>query len=304
MSKIPVVLIFGPTAVGKTELLLSKIFNNSEIINADSMQVYRGMDIGTAKPDKDFLSRVKHHLIDIRDPGEQFHAGEFVELADELSADITSRGKLPVICGGTGFYFRNFIYGLPDAPPSDEAIRQQLQTELEESGAEALFKQLEQADAVSASRINPNDHYRILRALEVYRVAGRALSSFEVPTVPREQYDTYLIGLERPRTELYARIDERVVIMYNSGLEAEIKSLKAEGWDSSSPGMRGIGYREFFQAEEEGFGRERTIELIQRNSRRYAKRQITYFKQLPEINWFHPGDIDGISTGISSFLKK
>lgn len=268
------------------------------------MQVYRGMDIGTAKPDKDFLFRVKHHLIDIRDPDEQFHAGEFVELSDNLAEDINARGRLPVICGGTGFYFRNFIYGLPDAPPSDEAVRVELQTELETVGASALYKRLEAIDTISAARINPNDHYRILRALEVYEVAGQPLSSFSVPEIPRDGYDIFLIGLERERSLLYERINRRVEIMYNSGLEAEIVRLKAEGYDEDSPGMRGIGYREFFQADAEGFDSPRTLELIQRNSRRYAKRQITYFKQLKSINWFNPDDIDAIGCAITSFLKK
>ena len=304
MRKIPVVLIFGPTAVGKTELLLSPVFNNSEIINADSMQVYRGQDIGTAKPEPSFLSRVKHHLIDIREPHEQFHAGEFVELADELAKDIDSRGKLPVICGGTGFYFRNFIYGLPDAPPSDAGIREELQAELERSGADVLFSRLSEADPVSAGRINPNDHYRILRALEVFRLTGKPLSSYVVPDEPREDYDIYLIGLRRERELLYSRIDRRVILMFDEGLEQEVADLRAAGCRADYPGMKGIGYREFFQADEEGFGRERIIELIQRNSRRYAKRQITYFRQLDRINWFSPDDIDGISAGISRFLEK
>jgi tRNA dimethylallyltransferase len=130
------------------------------------------------------------------------------------------------------------------------------------------------------------------------------LSSFNIPVEPRAIYDIYLIGLQRDRAELYKRINERVSLMSNSGLEAEIERLKVAGYTAETPGMRGIGYREFFQADEEGFGRDRVIELIQRNSRRYAKRQITYFKQLDSINWFHPDDIEGISTGINLFLKK
>ncbi|MBI9105896.1 MAG: tRNA (adenosine(37)-N6)-dimethylallyltransferase MiaA [Spirochaetales bacterium] len=304
MKKIPIILIFGPTAVGKTELLLSPVFNNSEIINADSMQVYRGMDIGTAKPDKGFLKRVKHHLIDIRNPGEQFHAGEFVQLADSLAEDITSSGKLAVICGGSGFYLRNFIYGLPEAPPSDESVRNELQAKLSAKGAVELYKRLQSVDPVAASRIELNDHYRIVRALEVYKVSGKPLSSFSIPDKPRAKYDIYLIGLQRDRSVLYERINERVDLMFNSGLGEEIDRLKAEGCDAGSPGMRGIGYREFFQAESQGFGPERVVELIKRNSRHYAKRQITYFRQLESINWFQPDDVEGINLGIRHFLER
>ena len=268
------------------------------------MQVYRGMDIGTAKPEADFLARVKHHLIDIRTPDQQFHAGEFVESADELTLDIGGRGRLPVICGGTGFYFRNFIYGLPDAPPSDDVIREELQSELENRGAEHLFKELQAADPVSASRININDHYRISRALEVFRLTGKPLSSFSVPQKARDGYDIFLIGLKRDRSFLYRRIDGRVHQMFDDGLEAEIAGLIESGYKADDPGMKAIGYREFFQAEQEGFGRDRIIELIQRNSRRYAKRQITYFGQLENINWFDPDDIDGISRAIARFLEK
>ena len=303
VKKTRVLLIFGPTAVGKTALLESPIFRNSEIINADSMQVYRGMDIGTAKPDAAFLSRVKHHLIDIREPGEQFHAGDFVALADSLVSEISGRGRLPVICGGTGFYFKNFIYGLPEAPPSDEFVRRRLQTELEEEGIAPLLKRLEAADPVSASRINKNDYYRILRALEVFEASGRPLSGYRIPSKPREQYDCLLIGLVREREELYERINRRVDIMFAEGLEDEVAGLRAAGCTETDPGMKGIGYREFFNAEREGWTKERLREIVKRNSRRYAKRQITWFGQLDGINWFSPDDIDGISACVGSFLS-
>ena len=302
--KISVVLIFGPTAVGKTALLEAPVFNNAEIINADSMQVYRGMDIGTAKPDAGFLSRIKHHLIDIRNPDEQFHAGDFVELSDDLCGDITGREKLPVICGGTGFYFKNFIYGLPEAPPSDDAVRKRLQAEFERFGAEALVKRLGETDPVSAARINPNDSYRVLRALEVFEFTGRPLSDYALPEVPRPRYRTLLIGLNRGREELYERINSRVEIMFDQGLEDEVARLREGGCTASDPGMKGIGYREFFTAEEEGLNRTELVELIKRNSRRYAKRQITWFRQLKDINWFAPDDISGISDCVDSFIRK
>ena len=297
-------MIFGPTAVGKTDLLLSEVFSNSEIINADSMQVYRRMDIGTAKPDPEFLQKVKHHLINILEPSEQFNAGDFVTSADGLAAEITDRGKLPVICGGTGFYFRNFIYGLPEAPPSDGNVRERLQREMEKDGPAVLHNRLEQADPASARRINVNDRYRTVRALEVFEVSGRPLSSYTLPQHPRERYDIYLIGLTRPRKELYRRINERVGIMMEQGLEDEFRRLIASGCTADDPGMRGIGYREFFTMEEQGLSIEDTAELIRRNSRRYAKRQITFFRQLEPINWFEPEDLKGITGGITDFLKR
>jgi tRNA dimethylallyltransferase len=304
MNKIPVVLIFGPTGVGKTELLLSPVFKNCEIINADSMQVYRGMDIGTAKPGPDFLRKVKHHLIDIKDPSEQFHAGEFVETADATVNMIHSAGKIAVICGGTGFYFKNFIYGLPESPPSDSKVRKTIEDEFVEKGGREMLNRLKLVDPVSAKRINPNDNYRVLRALEVYTLSGQPLSSFTVPVEERDIYRICLIGLNRKRPELYERINKRVDAMISSGLEEEINSLVNKGYTENDPGMQGIGYKEFFIGKNEGLDLSTTAELIKRNSRRYAKRQITWFRQLKNINWFSPEDIDGISGLISSFLKK
>jgi len=181
----PVLILFGPTASGKTGVLFELFCSSSkspkiEVVSADSMQVYRGMDIGTAKPSMQERSQLPHHLIDIRDPSEQFNVGDFVRLADEACLEISARGKLPVVSGGTGFYLKNFIMGLSEAPPSDEKIRIQLKQELKEKGAAALVQELTAADPVSAGRIHINDEYRLLRALEVFRISKRPLSSFEV----------------------------------------------------------------------------------------------------------------------------
>ncbi|MDC7126513.1 MAG: tRNA (adenosine(37)-N6)-dimethylallyltransferase MiaA [Spirochaetales bacterium] len=300
---IPVVLIFGPTAVGKTALLSAPFFLNTEIVNADSMQVYRGMDIGTAKADADFLKKVTHHLIDIRLPSEQFHAGDFVKLTDTLSSEIYRRGKLPVICGGTGFYFKNFIYGLPEAPESDEKIRESLQAELREQGSSELFSRLGKIDPVTAERISKNDTYRILRALEVYYSSGRPLSDYKLPDTPRAGYKFLLIGLTRPREELYSRINERVELMFKEGLENEVIKLISEGYNENDPGMKGIGYREFFSKDKEDLSNEALMTLIKKNSRHYAKRQITWFRQLDDINWFSPDDIDGITECARTFSE-
>ena len=289
-------VLFGPTASGKTGVLF-RLFGpdglsplNAEIVSADSMQVYRGMDIGTAKPSARERSRLPHHLIDIRDPGEQFNVGDFVRLALEAIADIAGRGAVPVVSGGTGFYLKNLVLGLPESPPCDAAIRDALKLDLRERGALALMDELARSDPVSAERIHPNDEYRLLRALEVLRLTGHPLSSFGVPalaTAPVENRFRFVVfGLFRPRDELYRRIDGRCADMFAQGLPDEVRGLYESGYTPGDPGLRAIGYREFFVEDEPAAYRLSTDlagvrELIARNSRRYAKRQITFFASLP-----------------------
>jgi tRNA dimethylallyltransferase len=322
---IPILLLFGPTASGKTAIL-EQLFSGAnslppaEIISADSMQVYRGMDIGTAKPPPELLAKLPHHLIDIRDPKEQFNAGEFVRMADEAARGIVRRGKFPVVSGGTGFYLSNFVLGLPPAPPSDAAIRLALQVELREKGAAPLRAELAACDPVSAARIHENDEYRLLRALEVFRVSGRPLSSFPrpisgVPAAFRREYRFLLIGLERPREELYRLIDERCAAMFRTGLPAEVRRLFDAGYRPEAPGMKAIGYREFFVnadgLNESGEWRlasdlAAVESLAARNSRRYAKRQITYFASLPGVHWIAAGETAAsqIQSELERFLKQ
>jgi tRNA dimethylallyltransferase len=238
------------------------------------------MDIGTAKPGPELLRRLPHRLIDIREPSEQYSAGDFVRLADEAAADIHRRGLLPVISGGTGFYIRSFILGMPEAPPSDPVTRAEVAKDLERLGPEALREELRRADPVSAARIHINDSYRLTRALEVVRSSGRALSDFVPPAVPRASYDFLVVALERPREELYARIDARVEAMFEAGLETEVETLKSRGFGAEAPGMKAIGYAEFFEPGLEG---EALRERIQRDTRRYAKRQETFFSSIPGL---------------------
>ena len=303
-SKAPpftVPVLFGPTASGKTGVL-SRLFGpgglcprKAEVVSADSMQVYRGMDIGTAKPSLRERAGLPHHLIDIRNPGEQFSAGDFVRLAFESIADLAGRGAVPVVSGGTGFYLKNLILGLPEAPPSDAAIRGALKLELREKGAAALMGELARFDPVSAERIHLNDEYRMLRALEVLRLCGRPLSSFDVSAKPesagnelRGRCRFVVLGLFRPREELYRRIDERCADMMSRGLPDEVRRLYEAGYTPNDPGLRAIGYREFFVGEGSSAGSYRLShdlagiqELVARNSRRYAKRQISFFASLP-----------------------
>ena len=300
---IRVLVLFGPTASGKTEILFnlfgrSKSGLQAEVISADSMQVYRGMDIGTAKPSMDERALVPHHLIDICSPDEQFNCGNFVHLADKACLDIANRQKLPVISGGAGFYLKNFILGLPEAPPSDEKIRSQLKQELNLKGAPALMEELAACDPESASRIHINDEYRLLRALEVFRLCGRPLSAFAAsvgtaaPAKNRPVYNFVIIGLFRCREELYRRINLRTEAMFAQGLPGEVNGLFEKGYTPQDPGLRAIGYREFF-VEEPGEPKKWRLSrdfsgvqaLIAQNSRRYAKRQITFFASIPGVKW-------------------
>ena len=312
-SPIPVLVLFGPTASGKTRILL-ELFKSSdplgsvpkikaEIISADSMQVYRGMDIGTAKPSAEERAYLPHHLIDIRNPCEQFNAGDFVRLAGEACKDIAGRGSLPVVSGGTGFYLKNLILGLSEAPPSNKEIRAALNRELQEKGVLSLMEELAACDPISANRIHINDEYRLLRALEVYRICGQPLSSFNAPVLSSESSSSdpsssdpdfcfIVVGLSRPREELYSRINERCAQMFEQGLADEVRKLYEAGYTPNDPGMRAIGYREFFIQDEKGGWRfsqdiNGVQALIAQNSRRYAKRQITFFKNIPGVQWVH-----------------
>ena len=261
------------------------------------MQVYRGLDIGSAKPSAAVRAVLPHHLIDICSPDEQFNVGDFVRLADQACADIAGRGGLPVVSGGAGFYLRNFVLGLPDAPPSDPVVRAALEAEFLERGAQALMEELAACDPVSAARIHPHDSYRLRRALEVFRSSGRPLSSFAssgAASGNRPRRPFLILGLERPKEETRRRIDERCALMFRQGLPDEVRRLHEAGYGPGDPGMRAIGYREFFREESPGQWRldtdtERVQALVARNSRRYAKRQSTFFASIPRVRWISAG---------------
>ncbi len=305
-TKFPVILLFGPTGVGKTDLVFSLFKEKFEIINADSMQVYKGMDVGTAKPGKLLQSQIPHHLLDIKTPDCQFNAGDFVSLADRAVKEILSRKNIPVITGGTAFYFRNYMYGLPESPGDTSVeMRKKLQQELHERGLPALYNELQHCDSVRAKQIHSRDRYRILRALEVIRSTGNAFSSFKVHDTIRENLNLLVIGLQRNREELYSRINRRVDSMFQNGLVSEVKRLLSEGYTFEDPGMRGIGYREFSIQKRAGeFTCSGIMALIKQNSRRYAKRQMTFFRKIPGVKWFHPDDIPAVEKTVTEFLQE
>ena len=312
-KKIPVIVIFAPTATGKTALTL-KLFGSgshslfkdkAEIISADSMAVYKYMNIGTAKPDKTVLSQIPHHLIDFLEPNFQFSVNEFVRRSDLLCTEIYSRGKIPAIVGGTGFYIRNFLLGLPKTPESNAEIRTQLKNELEKSGIDFMYEKLKLVDNESAQKINKNDAYRILRALEVFYLTGKPRSSFSLSEKLRESYDFFTVILERDRSDLYERIDMRIEQMFSQGLEQEVQSLIEKGFTKDDAGMKAIGYREFF----EGFDSPAEIkEKIKHDSHKYAKKQYVFMKGICNAKIYNiPKEVDyteEIISDLKTFLRK
>ncbi len=280
-QNIPVLVICAPTACGKTDLAYnlfasksSCLFNKAEIVSADSMQVYKHMNIGTAKPSKDFLKELPHHIIDMCEPSCQFGVGDFVRHAGNAVTDIYSRGKLPVLLGGTAFYIKNFVYGLPTTPRVDNAVRIHIEERMKIEGAEKLWNELNEFDSISAEKIHINDEYRIKRALEVYYSTGLPRSSFLVEQKFVAGYRFLLINLLRTRHELYERVEKRVEIMFEQGLEQEVQNLHHMGYTQEDPGMQAIGYREFFLYDNIDEIKERII----KNTKEYVKRQQTFFK--------------------------
>ncbi len=297
------VVLFGPTAVGKTALTKELFSSGYEIINADSIQVYKGLSIGSAKPDDALRREIPHHLVDIREPWEEYTSGDFSRDASSLIQDINKRHKVPLITGGTAFYFKMLMYKRSSAPKADLNVRDKVNALLEEKGPDYLYSVLKEVDHVSAERIYPQDTYRITRALEVYYQTGRPLSSFPLSDTLRDDVDFVIIGLERDRKEIEDRIALRVDEMFAMGLSDEIRSLIESGAKKEWPAMEAIGYMEWFFAIESGELSLRGIrDKIVSNSIKYAKRQMTFFKSFKETKWFHPDDRDDIKDYLLSAL--
>ena len=285
-AKLPVLVIFAPTASGKTALTRelfspqgSRFILKAEIISADSQAVYKEMDIGTAKPDSELCSEIPHHLINLLNPDQQYNVSDFVDAADKACSEIYARGVLPVVCGGTGFYIRNFLYGLAPTPVSDEKLRNELKERIVREGNQTLYDELKNIDPESAAKIHPNDAYRICRALEVYYLSGKTRSSFKAEGGGklRDKYDFLFLVLEPEREVLYQRIRLRVDDMFEAGLEKEVKALLAKGYTKDTPGMKAIGYSEWFESNDV----EEIREAIKHHSCKYAKKQYTYIRDIP-----------------------
>ncbi|MFA5468671.1 MAG: tRNA (adenosine(37)-N6)-dimethylallyltransferase MiaA [Sphaerochaetaceae bacterium] len=277
--------LFGPTGVGKTELLEELFSDDYGVVNADSKQIYRYMDVGSAKPSPELRAKIPHYLIDILDPWESFSVGEFVKLADKACQELRALNKIPIICGGTAYYFKHFYYGLPTSPKSDPKVRRKVADEVAKRGLLWAYGRLEKVDPLSAAKIHPADRYRLTRALEVYETSGKPLSGYTLPNRAREGVNPVVIGLFRDKEELAQRIQARVEQMFEEGLVAEVEKLLQMGANAAWPGMQGIGYKEFLSGSPE----QAKAEIV-RNSKRYAKRQMTFFRSLEGVNWVHPAD--------------
>ena len=283
-----VIVIVGPTAVGKTELSLNLAKDlNGEIISGDSMQVYKELDIGTDKVTLKEREMVNHHLIDIIDMTEDFTVSDFQSKARNLIKEINGRGKIPIIVGGSGLYIQSVLYDYQfPAQARDEAITKDLENQIDTHGIEPLYNKLKEIDPEQAKKIHPNNHRRVVRALEIYKTTGLTMSEIQARQKVTSLYDVIFIGLEMEREILYERINYRVDTMIQNGLIAEVsKVLEKAGADSQS--MSGIGYKEFIPYFNGDLSLNECIENLKRNSRRYAKRQYTWFKNKMDIPWYN-----------------
>jgi tRNA dimethylallyltransferase len=296
-----VIAIVGPTGVGKSELAVflgEKL--NGEIVNFDSLQFYKELNIGTAKPGEEERKRVPHHLYDLLELDEEFNAAKFVEIADNLIKEIWERGKIPILVGGTGLYLRAFEYGLFSIEVPKE-IRGTLRKRADQD-LSSLYEELKRLDPEYAQKISPKDKVRITRALEVIYTSGKPISYFhkENPFFGKKRYNLIKIGLILPRKELYEKINLRVIKMIEKGWIEEVKKLLEKGYSPKLKPFKAIGYKYIIQYLQGKISLEKAIELIQRDTRRYAKRQLTWFKKEPDIYWFNPDEKERIL----NFLKE
>ncbi len=286
-TKQKVVCIMGPTAVGKTKLSieLAKKYNG-EIISGDSMQVYKGMDIGTAKIKKEEMQGIPHHLLDVKEPFEAFNVAQFQELVTTCIEEIISRGKLPIMVGGTGLYIEAVLqrYAFSESV-SDEEYRKKLEAMAEEQGVEAVHRLLTTVDAESAENIHPNNVRRVIRALEIYQCTGEKMSDQLKKQNKEYVYDAALVGLTMEREHLYNRINLRVDQMFEEGLLAEVKQLYDAGLRDVQS-IQAIGYKEIYEYFDGKVSLEQAKENLKQNSRRYAKRQFTWFRNKMDVTWF------------------
>ena len=290
------ICIAGPTASGKTALSIALARElNGEVVSCDSMQVYKGMDIGTAKPTTEEMENIPHHMLSIAEPWEDFSVGKYCQMAAPIVDDILSRGKTAIIAGGTGLYMDALIKGNDFAPVPSTGRREELEQLAAEKGIEAVIEQLRAVDPESADRLHPSDQKRIIRAMEVYLETGETITEHNRKTqlIP-PRYNPVWFGLEdAERANLYARIDRRVEIMLEQGLIAEIQGLLDAGIPEKCTAMQAIGYKEFVDALQGRSSMETATALVQQSSRKYAKRQLTWFRRNPAIHWLVREENDG-----------
>ncbi len=293
----PVLAILGPTATGKSALALDLAGRlGGEVINADALQVYRGFDIGTAKPTPEERRRIRHHLVDVLEPTERFSAGEFARRACRAIAEIRERGGRPIVVGGSGLYVRALLEGISPVPPGDPEVRAELRRRVETEGLESLYEELGKIDPVTAERVAPGDTQRVLRALEVATVSGAPLSEW----IDRRPYGearvaAVRVALTLPRGVLYDAIARRVARMVEGGWVEEVARLLSRGLSTSAPAFQAIGYRQMARHVTGEWGLERAVDETIRATRRYAKRQLTWFRKEPDVVWLDAREEEGLS---------
>jgi tRNA dimethylallyltransferase len=307
MERPKIVALVGPTATGKSilALYLAQRFRG-EIISADSVQVYRGLDIGTAKPSEEDRRRVRHHLVDILDPDEGYSAASFRQQADQVICELHKR-KTPIfVVGGTGLYLKALTRGLFRGPAANPELRLALQEKAKREGSEVLHQELRELDAEAASRIHPHDRFRVIRALEVHCLGRKPISHFQKEHGFREApYDVLKIGLSCDRDDLYRRVELRADRMMELGWVDEVRSLLLRGYGPGLKSMQSLGYRHILAYLFGDLSLEEAVRVIKRDTRRYAKRQITWFKADPEVLWFHAdrGNFQTIGGIVGAFLE-
>jgi len=300
-----VIVICGATGIGKTSvgIALAQKFG-AEIVSADSMQIYRYMDIGTAKPTPAELAQAPHHMIDIVDPAENYDAVLFSKQARDRIAEIIGRGRIPFIVGGTGLYIKALLHGLFQTEPVDHRIRDRLRKDAEQNGSTALYQRLQQFDPDTADRLHPNDSYRIIRALETIESTGKSISELHRKHgFEDDPFDALKIGLQMDRQNLYDRIDLRVDLMIEAGLVDEVKKLLEMGYTAELKSMQSIGYRHVAEFLEEKLPWDECLRTLKRDTRRFAKRQFTWFGADQQIRWYAPDQPNEIAGLVEGFLK-
>ena len=305
-QKPKLLVVCGPTAVGKTAFAIDLALGaGAEIIGADSMQIYRRMDIGTAKPTPEERARVPHHLIDFVAPDEPFDAAAYAARARKCADRLIENGTVPMVVGGTGLYIKGFLGGLFRAPSSDPPLRERLKEEAERVGSPALHERLSAVDPDTAARLHPNDTYRIVRALEVFEVSGRPISRQQRRhRFADAPYRALKIGLFMERESLYRRIDRRCALMLETGLIEEVKDLLERGYGPELKPMQSIGYRHAVDYLQGRTSLEETRRLFARDTRRYAKRQLTWFRADPQVRWLEPQEIEKARNEVRRFLEE
>ncbi|QGR00150.1 tRNA (adenosine(37)-N6)-dimethylallyltransferase MiaA [Paenibacillus psychroresistens] len=297
-DKPKLLVLVGPTAVGKTKLSLELArIHGCEIISGDSMQVYRGMDVGTAKISYEEQEGIPHHLIDIIEPDEAFSAASFQQYAEPLILDIQARGQLPFIVGGTGLYIESLCYQFQfSEATADEAFRQEQAIYLAEHGELALHEKLRAVDPTSAERLHPNNTRRVVRALEILHLTGITLSTQLAGQLKQSPYELCIIGLTMDRDLLYKRIEHRIDLMLEQGLVEEVRMLLDKGYTTDYVSMQGLGYKEIIRYLQGEYTLEAAITLLKRDTRHFAKRQLSWFRHMKDINWVDVTDFTNFST--------